>query len=555
MSGTDTNFGEVATAQTAVGATQVSKGKTREMSKRTTVLAVGTTLSRLTGFIRIQALAAALGFTFLSDAYTLANNTPNIIYELVLGGILSATLIPVFVSLQNHSDEDLKEGSSAVIGVAGVVLIAVTAVFMISAPFIIHAYTVGNHKADVVALRNVGAFLLVFFAPQVLFYGFITIATALLNTKRRFAAPAFAPMVNNIIVIVMFYMFRSLFHSQNVVKASHDRQPLIYLGLLTTAGVLGMALALAPSLTRAHISLRPSWNPKHPAVKRVLSLSGWTLGFVIANQIALLVVLALASQQEGGPTAYTVAYIFFLLPHGIFSVSIMTAMQPELADAWARRDLKQFRHDASTAIRLILLVVVPAAILYVTLASPIIHLTLDYGAARHSDTSLVSGALAMIAIGLPAFSVYLFLISCFQALQDTKTAFYVYLVENGINIVVALMVYQKYGVKGLAFAFAIAYIVAAILALVVINRRVGNFYKPIIASLTRIVLAGIAMVAVIEIVEHALSNADQVPFVIVACCTAVGIPTYFAFGKLLGLSEWNYFMRGPLARFAKKEAK
>src|SRR5262249_40079775 len=153
--------------------------------------------------------------------------------------------------------EDLREGSSAVIGVTGVILIAVTALFVLAAPLIIHLYTVGNHKAHVDALRNVGAFLLIFFAPQVLFYGFITIGTSLLNTKRHFATPAFAPLVNNLIVITMFYLFRPIYHTETVSKVEHNRQPLIYLGLLTTLGVIGMAFALIPSIRRSRISLRP----------------------------------------------------------------------------------------------------------------------------------------------------------------------------------------------------------------------------------------------------------------------------------------------------------
>lgn len=516
-------------------------------------MATGTTLSRITGFLRLTALVAALGISRVSDAYVLGNNTPNMLYELIMGGILSATLLPVFVSLQNKTEDDLDSGAAAVFGLTFTILGVVTLLFVLAAPYIVHIYTITNHKSDVNELRNVASYLLRFFAPQILFYGFISVATALLNTKRRFGAPMFAPILNNVIVISMFLGFTSLFGHVTLQQLTVDRKPLIYLGLLTTAGVAAMALALVPSMKQAGISLRPRWNPKHPAVSHVLRLSGWTLGIVITNQLALWLVISLASLEKAGIAAYTSAFIFFTLPYGIFAVSIVSALQPELADKWSRNDMKGFRRHVSTGIRSILFVIVPASVAYILLAKPLIHLTLAHGAASNTASiELVAGCLQWMAIGLSGFCVFAFLISCFQAMHNTKTGFRLYVVENGINIIGALVVYKTFGVKGLAFVFGLAYTVAAILAFGVLSKRVGRFTgSHILRSFLATLGATAVMAGVVGVVLWATNTYDLPAIVTLIAAGLFGLPVYLLIGHLLGNNETRYLLRGPLARFAK----
>ncbi len=174
-----------------------------------------------------------------------------------------------------------------------------------------------------------------------------------------------------------------------------------------------MALALLPPLARLHTHLRVLLDWRHPAVLTMLRLSGWTVGYVIANQIALLVVTVLANGTDGGPFIYISAYAFFQLPHGLFAVSLMTTFTPEMATAAARNDLASLRTQLSRGIRLAALVIVPASALYLGLARPIIVALLQRGAFSAADASAVSDTLVAFSVGLLPFSIYLFAMRAF----------------------------------------------------------------------------------------------------------------------------------------------
>ncbi|MEK7801555.1 MAG: lipid II flippase MurJ, partial [Pseudomonadota bacterium] len=163
------------------------------------VVGFGTFLSRITGFLRVLLLASVFGFTGLSDVYNTANTTPNIIYELLLGGILSATLLPVFV--RQFADGD-SEGMSAVLSVVALALGVLTLVATLCAPYIIGLYAV-SRGADYTVFLSVGTRLAYCFLPQIFFYGVIALATSMLNARHRFAVPAYAPILNNLIVMAV----------------------------------------------------------------------------------------------------------------------------------------------------------------------------------------------------------------------------------------------------------------------------------------------------------------------------------------------------------------
>ena len=180
-----------------------------ELGRTTALQAVGTLLSRITGFGRFFALAYALHATRLADTYFLANNTPNIIYEVILGGVLSGTVLPVFVRALR--DEDAEDGGwravSAVLTISVVCSAVLAAAFLAVAPGLIRLYTYRNSGKDAADQFAVATALLRLFAPQVFFYGLISVSTALLRARRRFAAPMFAPIANNVIVIGVFVAF------------------------------------------------------------------------------------------------------------------------------------------------------------------------------------------------------------------------------------------------------------------------------------------------------------------------------------------------------------
>jgi len=445
---------------------------TERVVRSSVPVAVGTALSRLTGMARLAAMAYALGFDRLADSYNLANTTPNIVYELLLGGVLSATLVPIFVEHRENGDDD---ATSAVVSVVGLALVLLTGLGIIVAPAVVKLYSLRLSGADAAAQQQVATDLLRMFMPQMLFYGITAVATALLNARRRFAAPAVTPVFNNVLVTVIFLALPHLARGRLTLEGvRHDPGTLLLLGLGTTAGIVAMALPLVPAVRRAGVRLRPLFNFRHPAVRKVVRLSGWTAGYVAVNQVALWIVLVLANGTKGGVSIYQGAYVFFQLPHGLVAVSLMTTLTPELAETATRGEWGAFRRNFALGLRLMTLVILPAAAGYVVLARPVVGLLLQRGALTADQAGVTAACVALFAVGLLPFSFYLYALRGFYALHDTRTPFILNCWENVINVAVAVALYPWFGVQGLAFSFSVAYAVAALMALRALSRRTGG---------------------------------------------------------------------------------
>lgn len=446
-----------------------TQSSSRRLLSRSALVASGTLISKLSGFARLAVLAYVLGFTRLTDTYNLANETPNIVYELFLGGILTATFVPVFVDFFDRDDD---ESIHSVITVVIAVLTAITVTGVLAAPWIVQIFANRLSGADRTAQVQLATTLLRYFMPQMFFYGLAALAGALLNAKRKFGAPAFTPVLNNIVVVCALLLFGEVAGSnRSLLDVAGNTKLTVILGVGTTAGVAIMALALLPFVRGTGYHFRWRFAPRDPAVKRIVRLGGWTVGYVAANQIALWVILVLANARAGGVSAYLGAYVFFILPHGLFATSIMTALAPDLAAAWNARDARLARDRATTGLRLILAVIVPASFLEIVLGRPIVVALLQRGQFTASAAALTGDTLALFGIGLIAFSVYLFALRVFYASSDTRTPFLLNCAQNVINIGLAIWWYQVWGVRGLALAFSVSYIAAAIVAVVVVNAR------------------------------------------------------------------------------------
>ncbi|MGH9245148.1 MAG: murein biosynthesis integral membrane protein MurJ [Acidimicrobiales bacterium] len=445
---------------------------TGRLVRSSAVVAVGTALSRVTGLVRTSVLVGVFGIGALTDAYNVASNTPHIIYELILGGILSATLVPIFVEQAERDDPD---GASAIVTVTMIALVVLTLGGVLAAPLIIRIYTWAKPAEEAAEQAAVAVPLMRMFVPQMLLYGITALATALLNARRRYLAPAYSPILNNIVVVAMLLAAPVVAGRALTFDVVRDRPGLqLLLGLGTTAGVVAMTIPLVPAVRRAGWRLR--WNPawRHPAVGEVVRLSGWTVGYVIANQVALAIVLALANRNEGQVAAYTTAFVFFQLPHGLIAVSFMTTFVPELAAAANDRAWATYRSRFSLGIRLMALLILPAGVGYALLSRPLVGVLLERGQFDAADSALTADVLANFAIGLLGFSVYLFALRGFYALRDTRTPFILNVIENAVNVVLAVALVGRYGAPGLALAYAIAYLVSACLALAVLRRRVSG---------------------------------------------------------------------------------
>ena len=525
----------------------------RALTRNTAVMAIGTAISRVTGFGRVFALAYALGLTRVSDTYNLANTTPNIVYELVVGGVLSATLLPVFVRMQATTDEDdAWRGVSAVLTVVGAIVIGLSLVLAVGAPLFIRLYTLANTTASADDQRAMATFLLRLFAPQVAFYGLVTVSTALLNARRRFAMPMFAPILNNLVVIGVLLAFPHVAGDLSLDRLASDHGALLFLGLGTTAGVAAMALPqIVAVLRQAHGRLRLSWDPSHPAVRTVLRLSLWTFGFTVANQIAYWVVLLLANRRSGDLSAYQAAYqYFFLLPHGIIAVSLMSALQPDLAEHWSLGRVDEFRARLGKGLRSLLVVLVPAAIGYITLGRPIVRLLLDHGAMTATDVRTVADVLALMAAGLPAFSAYLLLMRAFQAMQDARQVFFLYVFENAVNVALALALYPSMKVQGLALAFTLAYTAGTVAALLAMRRRTGGIEARALGATAARVLAASAVMAGATLLCGRFVGASTGPGLVIRVTIGVmaGVTVYVAVARALGEGELAALLRSGQRR-------
>ncbi|MEX0991283.1 MAG: murein biosynthesis integral membrane protein MurJ [Actinomycetota bacterium] len=527
--------------------------------RHSAVMSVGTALSRLTGFLRLAAAAWALGITEtrLADAYNIANTTPNIIYELALGGILSSVFVPVFVEwLKVHGKEDAWDLARRFLTFAVVVLGVLTVAGILLAPAIMRLYTIGiTDVAQREYVQDVGTFFLRFFVPQIMFYGIGAVATGLLNAHRRFAAPMFAPILNNVMVIATMITFGLMAGTSRGSGAfAPTTAEMLLLAIGTTLGVVGMTAALWPSLRR--LGFRFHWrNPRHEGVRRVAHLAKWVAIYVATNQAGYLVVLLLAAPERGGYTAYSMAFIMFQLPHAIFAVSIFTALLPTLSSRWTDGDTDGFRSILAQGLRLTGFIVIPAALGYLVLAAPITRLLFQHGATTDVSTELVAQTLQAMALGLFSFSAFQLLLRAFYAMQDTRTPATVNVGAVAVNTLANMVLVGTLGVQGLALGLAVAYSVGAVILAALMARRLGGLEgRRILATLARvlvlgIVTAGAALVASVglgSLLGHAGLATELVQ---VLGSVAVGLLVFVVTASVLRMEELTLVKTSLSSRF------
>ena len=533
----------------AEGALEVAFARMSGLLRSNVVVASGTAISRVTGLLRIAVLTYVLGQTALSDAYLLANETPNIVYDLLLGGLLSATLVPLFSTFVEQDDD---EATNVVISVAVVLMAGLTAVAVLAAPLIFGLYSINiAEDVDDDLYRSVGTTLARIFLIQIFFYGLTGLANAFLNSRRRFFAAAWSPILPNLIIIA------TLLSLPNAGSAAWDLPDVLSddrlrwtLGLGATAGIASMALVLLPAMARTGFAFRPKVDFRHPAVRKLLSLSFWTIGFVLANQVALLVVRNLAEPGSSDASAYINAFTFFVLPHGLLAVSIATTFQPEMSRSVARGDRTGFVDQASLGLRMTALFTIPAGVGIFVLRQPIIGALLQRGEFSVEDADAAQRALAGLALGLGAFSIYMFLLRGFYAHKDTKTPFKINVVENVINIVLAFVLVDRYGVLGLGLAFALAYVVSSLWAMQILSYKVPGFeVRPLLASLARMILAAILMAEAVWLVTQQVGGNTGIDAAVrIVVGTAIGTAVYVGVLMALRAPELDWVRRRLPAR-------
>ena len=509
------------------------------LGRTTALMTAGTILSRATGVLRLALFAATLGVaeSRLPDTYNLANSAPNVLYELVLGGVITAVFVPVFVELVDRR----KDGADVVSGILNVCLVGLTAlaaIGIVAAPAIARFYSSSLSGPEAAAQQHAITTLLRFFLPQLPLYGLYYLGSAFLNVRHRFVLPMFTPIVNNLVLIGVLIGFASAYDA--VTLRSITDSQLAVLGLGTTLSVAPMGVLLLPALRRAGYRWR--WRFDRALWRRVASLSGYAIGFVAVNQVGFIAVQKIANESRGAFTAYTAAFTFFLLPIGLFVWSLTTALAPSLSRTAMKPGHEGMGDVLSLAVRATLFLVVPCSAGFLVLARPIVEVMLEHGVVTGQSTDLVVGIMSFLVLGLAQFSVFQVLIRASYALQDARTPFVVNAIVIAANIALAIAMFLWIGPEGLAAGHALAYTVAVVLQGRVLARTVpGLDVRRIGRSAAKAGVAAAAMAAVLFVALRVLEGASGIALaLLLAALVGLGAAVYLAVAALLRVEEMGF---------------
>ncbi|MFI1223800.1 MULTISPECIES: murein biosynthesis integral membrane protein MurJ [unclassified Streptomyces] len=439
-------------------------------------MAAGSIVARTTGFARSAVVAAALGTIGpIADGYAVGNALPTIVYMLLLGGALNAVFVPELVRAAKEHADGGAAYTDRLVTVCVLALLALTAAAVWAAPAIVDAYTdySGRQAAMTTALAR-------YCLPQIFFLGLFTLLGQVLNARGRFGAMMWAPILNNLVVMAVFglYLYLALGTSPGGTLTPAGTA---LLGWGTTAGIAVQTIALVPALRAAGFRWRPRFDWRGSGLTRPLRAAGWLVLLVLANQAAYWVTTRLATTAglAGGPGfgAYNNAYVLWVVPHGIITVSVVTALIPRMSAAAADGDTAAVRRDVSHALRVCAAAVVPAACALFALAQPVMALVFGYGRTGADDTAAMAGILMAFAPGLVALSGQYVLSRACYALSDTRTPFLLNLVivalNAGLSLAAAHLLPARWAVTGMAAAYSLALCVGWVVTGLVLSRRLA----------------------------------------------------------------------------------
>ncbi len=509
---------------------------------RTSRAAVGmgaiAALSRLIGFVRVLVVAAVLGTTYLGNAFQAANSVSNILFELLAAGALSAVLVPAFVSLLDAGDDEAaEEVAGGVLGIALLVLGAVSVAGIVGAPQLAHALTVGVPSAEATEQRELITHLLRFFVPQVMLYAAGTIATAVLYAKRRFAVTAAAPIGNTLVMVACLIAFRAAADTRSGFDLSSGQRWLLVAA--GSGGVLAFVGSLLIATRLSGFRLRPRWPTRDPRVMEVLRHSGW--GVVLHSGAGLLLggAVILGGAVPGGVVAYQVAWVFFLAPYAIFAQPIHTAILPELVAEARDEDMARFRSSIRWSMERMALLVLPVTAALMALALPAMRIV-SFGEVGAEGPGLLAAALVTLAVGLFPYGLFLLLARAYYALGDSRTPGLVALVAAaaGIGVMVAgaALTHGSARIGVLGLGHSAAYLLgAAWLARGLSERAGGSLWPHALGRMTAV--AGLAGLVAWGLTRQTLGDPSSraTEAATVAVISLVGLAIIVGGYRMLGL--------------------
>ena len=520
-------------------------------------MAVGTLVSRATGFLRTLVLAYAVGTSALGNAYNNSNTLPNSVYYLMLGGIFTSAVVPLLVRAARRDPDRGEAYAQRVFNLGALALFVVTVLAtLLAAPLVdLTAPTIHGSEHD---LMVVWAY---FFIPQIFFYGMSALIGAILNTRDRFAAPMWTPVINNLVVIAfgaLYVMTVGLDKTPGNISSAGVR----LLGIGTTLGVVAQTVALFPSLRAAGFRWRPTLGFRPGEVTEMGRMAGWVSVYAITawgGSLVAQIVANAASAGRNGYSAYSIAWIFFQLPYAIVGISVITALLPRMSEHASARRYSLVRDDFSIGVRLASVIVVPAAIYLFVLGGPLAEFLLSYGSNTAADARYIGEVFGLFALGLVPYMLTQLQLRVFYSFKESRAAAGIGLLTMCAGIATALiakaMLPRLEVVAGLAVAYGIANLVGAVAGWALLLRRVGSLDGRAIArSLTRMHLATVPglvfAVAVMVGAGHVMHNPSAAYGLVVTVVGGGGaIALYALCARSLRIAEFGYLTKTIAARF------
>ncbi|MEU1358513.1 murein biosynthesis integral membrane protein MurJ [Micromonospora zamorensis] len=509
------------------------------------VMAVGSLVSRGTGFLRTLVLTAALG-SAIGNAYTTAQILPGMVYEFLLGGILTSVLIPVLVRRRKFDTDGGQAYTQRLLTLAVLALGAAAVVAVILAPVLTWLYASDESSQDYQDLVTALARLML---PMIFFTGLSALISAVLNTRGHFAAPMWAPILNNIVVIATAGLYIMIFGAKVLDPAEMSTGQILLIGGGTLIGVAVQAAGLLPALRKVGFRWRFRFDFRALGLGELGRLGAWMFCYVAVSQIGLIVVFNLLSRvpkDSAGALIYNNVFLLLMMAHGIIAVSIITALMPRMSAAAADGRFADLAADLSRGTRTVSAVLAPIAVCYAVLATPIAFTLFRYGAFTDENARSVAPVLFFAAVALVPFAISQLFTFAFYALPDTRTPALVNIpvvaLRAGVQIVLFAAFSASFAASGMMIGNAVSYLAAAVASAWLLRPRVGRIgLGRIMRTLGRVALAALGA-ALVGLLVVKLLPGDDTPSRLEAVAQlviggAVIGGTYLGLAMLLRISE------------------
>ena len=528
------------------------------------VMAAGTLVSRVTGFLRAGLLAAAIGVSLQAEVFNVANTIPNSLYILVAGGVFNTVLVPQLVRAIKNDPDGGDAYANRIITLGAVVLAVVTAVLVLTAPLILHVMVDGSFftNPELAPQRESMIDFARWCLPQIFFYGMFVLIGQILNARGRFGPMMWAPIANNLIAIAVITTYLVAFADEPAVGGYTTTQEVV-LGLGSSLGIVVQALILIPYLKSTGFTIRPRFDFAGTGLGHTLRLGIWTVGFVIVNQLAFYVMVHRATSgaaevvngatAASGFTVYANAFLLTQVPHSIVTVSLATATMPLISRLAAEGLLHEVGAEMSRTLRLVLAVIVPFGAALLVLGPALATVMFSWGQAG-GDTGSLGLTLIAFAPGLVMFSVHYVVLRGYYAVEDTKTPFFIQCVIAAVNIALAialtLVVEPRLVAPVLALAYGASYTVGALVSLAVLGRRLEGLRLGQLSSFVvrvaaaAVPAAALAWLAVAGLQSGGLEIASKIDsLVLLLTGGLLGMAVYVGLARTLRIGEITQLLR------------